>query len=68
VHLDDIRADVVSLGYTWSLSDAAVPAILEAKDEATMTHQWRIQYVRGFIVSVPHCLAGARSVAPEPRF
>jgi hypothetical protein len=36
-------------GYTLSLSDAAVPAILVAP-EAMMVQQWRIQYLRGFMV------------------
>ncbi|TID15241.1 hypothetical protein E6O75_ATG08494 [Venturia nashicola] len=40
-------------GYTWALSDAAVLAILTAKDESTMARQWRIQYVRGFLLAVP---------------
>jgi len=40
-------------GYTWSLSDAAIPAVLSAADEATKARQWRIQYLRGFLFSVP---------------
>jgi len=37
-------------GYTLSLSDAAVPAIMVAP-EILMVQQWRIQYLRGFMVS-----------------
>ncbi|QDS75072.1 hypothetical protein FKW77_006751 [Venturia effusa] len=48
-----IASSGIFAGYTWSLSDAAVPAILAAKDESTMANQWRIQYVRGFILAVP---------------
>ncbi|KAE9976163.1 hypothetical protein EG327_008212 [Venturia inaequalis] len=48
-----IASSGIFAGYTWALSDAAVPAILAAKDEVTMAKQWRIQYVRGFILAVP---------------
>lgn len=57
--------NLVMQGYTWSLSDAAVPAILAAKDEVTMADQWRIQYVRGFIVR--HLGLLRYSFAPEVR-
>jgi hypothetical protein len=38
-------------GYTWSLSDATIPSILAANDEATKARQWRVQYIQGFLVS-----------------
>jgi len=48
-----IASSGIFAGYTWALSDAAVPAILAARDEATMAQQWRIQYIRGFILAIP---------------
>jgi len=48
-----ITSSGIFAGYTWALSDAAVAAILAAHDEKTMARQWRIQFIRGFIVSVP---------------
>ncbi|KAF2095456.1 hypothetical protein NA57DRAFT_79180 [Rhizodiscina lignyota] len=36
-------------GYTYSLSDAALPGILDASED-TMCRQWRYQYIRGFYV------------------
>lgn len=39
----------ISPGYTWALSDAAVPATLLAT-EATQAAQWRLIYLKGFYV------------------
>jgi hypothetical protein len=36
-------------GYTWALSDAAVPATIFAT-EATQAAQWRLIYLKGFYV------------------
>jgi hypothetical protein len=39
-------------GYTWALSDATIPSILAAKDDATRARQWRVQYIQGFLVCI----------------
>jgi hypothetical protein len=51
-----IASSGIFAGYTWALSDAAVPAILAAKGEATVVKQWRVQYIRGFFVRLPHAV------------
>jgi hypothetical protein len=40
------------IGYTLSLSHAAIPAIMVAP-ETVMLQQWRVQYLRGFMVKDP---------------
>ena len=50
-------------GYTWALSRATVPAIIEygSGDEKTMLAQWRYQFVDGAAFSRPCCLVNAVS-------
>ncbi|KAK5094107.1 hypothetical protein LTS08_008736 [Lithohypha guttulata] len=50
-------------GYTWALSRATVPAIVDygSGDEAVMLAQWRYQYVDGAAFSRPCCLINALS-------
>ena len=42
-------------GYTWALSDAAIPATILG-DEQTQASQWRIIYLKGFYISRPLCI------------
>lgn len=44
-------------GYTWSLSRATIPAILEhgPQDDKTILSQWRSQYIDGAAFSRPCC-------------
>ncbi|KAF2431962.1 hypothetical protein EJ08DRAFT_732721 [Tothia fuscella] len=48
-----IASSGIFAGYTLALSDAAVPAILVAKDEVTLAQQWRVQYLKGFTIAIP---------------
>ncbi|KAI9732893.1 MAG: hypothetical protein M1834_003833 [Cirrosporium novae-zelandiae] len=43
-------------GYTWALSNAAVPAIIKAPTEAQLAQQWRDQFLAGYRISIPLCL------------
>ncbi|KAF2664466.1 hypothetical protein BT63DRAFT_90213 [Microthyrium microscopicum] len=48
-----ISSSGIFAGYTWALSDAAMPAIIAASDEVTVARQWRIQYLKGFLIAMP---------------
>ena len=52
---------MISSGYVWSLSRAAVPSIVDygSKDDASMLAQWRNAYVDGAIVSRPTSVLSA---------
>lgn len=53
----------VFAGYTWALSDATVPAILDYGSDAedSMLEQWRYQYIKGAAFSRPCCIINAFS-------
>jgi len=56
-------ANFIRTGYTWALSRAAVPAIVDygSNDEAILLAQWRHQYVDGAAFSRPCCVVNAIS-------
>lgn len=53
----------LAVGYTWALSRATVPSIVDygSGDETVMLAQWRHQYVDGAAFSRPCCLINALS-------
>ena len=59
------QADQLPRGYTWSLSRAGVPAILDHGPDSddVILPKWRYLYVDGAVFSRPSCLVSLVSFA-----